>query len=109
MHLVAMLGLGFCTNLAQIFFVFFCWLSSSREMKSSHRFVVRFFALIWCADLCTDFCADFVRRFCAQIFAQSFRAQCADFCTDFAQIFLRRSGASKIGVSESRKNARKIC
>ena len=66
----------------------------------------------------TVFCADFGALIYAQIFAQIF---CADFLRRFlrrffvrgaqilAQIFLRRFGASKIGVPESRKNARKIC
>ena len=61
----------------------------------------------------------FLRRFIAQISVRRFLRrflvlnQCADvsadFCADFPQIFLRSFGTLKIGVSESRKNAHKIC
>ena len=80
------LGLGFCTNLAQIFSVFFFWLNHLPERRNLHtgfwyNFCADFGALIYAQIFCADFCA--------QIFAQIFGAQCADFPLIFAQIFRR--------------------
>ena len=55
------------------------------------------------------FCADFVRRFLRRFFVRDAQIIVQIFAQIFHRFFLRRSGASKIGVPESRKNARKIC
>ena len=83
-----MLGLGFCTNLAQIFLCFFLAFIFQREEIITlilgtvfyADFGAQIFAQIFAQILCADFVRRFLRRFfvrdaqiIAQIFAQIFR------------------------------------
>ena len=103
LHETRIVGAGVLHKLRRRFICVLFWLSSSREMESSHRFLVQFLCCFWCAD------------FGAQIFAQLLYA---DYVSRFlhrlsvrnAQIFLQilhrfSTGvlALKIGVPESSK------
>ena len=77
-----LLGLVFCANLAQIFFVFFFWLRSSRQMECSNRFFAQIFGAQIFAPI---FAPIFGAQIFAPIFAQIFGAQI--FVPIFAPIF----------------------
>ena len=82
------LGLGFCTDLAQISFAFLAFIDqrdgifTQRPGTIFELILVRWFMRRF---LCRNFCADFS--------AQIFGVQCTDFDADFPLIFLRRFGA----------------
>ena len=105
-------GWGF----AQIWRTFFCFLLAF--IFQGEEIITPIFGTVFCADFgaliyeqifARIFCADFVCRFLRRFFVCNVQILAQILAQIFAQTFLRRSGASEIGVPESRKNARKIC
>ena len=94
-------GLGFCTDLAQIFFVIFSGFRFPENGMFKPFFCADFWCADFCADSCTHFCVDFwVRRFLCRFFAAQILCR---FSRGFSADF-RRFGSLKIGVPGSRQN-----
>ena len=111
------LGLGFCTSLAQIFFVFFFWLPSSRQTECSNQFLRRFLVRRFLRPflrpfLVRRFLRPFLRRFLVRRFLRPFlrpllRPFSADFSSTFWRLKNRCSRVTQNCAENARKNARR--